>query len=73
MSEWQPIETYDALPKLARPEYAVFYFRAEPGRNGNKGIGLGAIVEMTRIYGYRVCTHWMPLPPPPGGIGREGE
>ena len=60
--EWQPIETYDALPQKERPKLAVFRFRAEAGR-----IFLNEIFQMERNYGFRVATHWMPLPPPPKG------
>jgi hypothetical protein len=56
--EWQPIETYDALKN--RPKYAVFYFEAMAGR-----MGLEPTIEMSRRFGIRVCTHWMPLPEPP--------
>lgn len=63
--EWQPIETYDALG--IKPKHAVFFFEAtKPTRRA--GYVLDALIETKRYFGFRVCTHWMPLPPPPKGI-----
>lgn len=61
MSQWQPIDTYDALKK--KPKHAVFYFKAECDDRGRNR--LIPIIELSRTYGYRTCTHWMPLPEPP--------
>jgi predicted TPR repeat methyltransferase len=56
--QWLSIETYDKL--AVKPKLAAFYFRAtEPTRP--RGAYLHALVELTRHYGSRVCTHWHPL------------
>ena len=58
---WQSIETYDALKK--KPKYAVFLFKAEG--DDKRRNQLRQTIEFTRTFGYRTCTHWMPLPEPP--------
>lgn len=64
--DWQPIETYDLLPRLARPTYAAFFFEGTAPARGQHGkYGLPPMVELTRSYGSRVCTHWAPIPEPP--------
>ncbi len=69
--QWQPIETYDALPKLAQPELAVFWFAGTPpNRGSNARYGLLPMMQATRVYGNRVCSHWCPLPPPPSEKGK---
>ena len=59
MSEWQPIETYDALKK--RPEFAVFWFQKDIGSR----FVLPATTNLSRSMGRRICTHWMPTPKAP--------
>ena len=59
MSEWQPIETYDAMK--VKPNFAVFLFREEHGRS----FSLYSTMQTTRHYGNRVCVLWIPLPEPP--------
>jgi hypothetical protein len=59
---WQPIETYDALKK--KPKHAMFLFRRE-SRGGRGDFVLEQTIQPARIYGLRVCTHWIELPPPP--------
>jgi len=59
MSEWMPIETYDALKK--KPEHAAFAVKATtPRRSGD--ITLAAIIVLQRNYGSREVTHWIELP-----------
>ncbi len=60
--EWQPIETYDALPEMMRPSLAVFRFAESKDRDGRNF--LRETFQLERRYGFRVATHWMPLPPP---------
>lgn len=60
--EWRPIETFDALPNSRKPRPALFYF--EPLIEGRTH--LSATIELSRTFGRRVCTHWLPLPPAPG-------
>lgn len=62
MSEWQPIETYDAL--AIKPKLAVFRFKPVAS-NQRAANHLDEHFEMRRCFGSRECTHWMPLPPPP--------
>jgi hypothetical protein len=57
---WQPIETYDALKK--KPKLAAFYFAAEGTMRGSNRPKWSATVQFTRVYGFRICTHWCPLP-----------
>jgi hypothetical protein len=59
--EWQPIETYRVLKK--KPKSAVFFYKAECDEKGRNR--LSEMLEFTPTYGYRTCTHWMPLPPAP--------
>ena len=58
MSEWLPIETYDALKK--KPEHAIFWVAESTDRR----MRLSAAWVKTRYYGFRTVTHWMPLEPP---------
>jgi hypothetical protein len=55
---WQPIETYDAMK--VKPKRAAFYFKS--GVSGNSSFTGAPTVGLTRVYGFRVCTHWCPLP-----------
>lgn len=66
---WKPISTYDAL--RTKPKMAVFYFRSMVA--GNRLL-LPPTVGVTRYYGHRECTHWMPLPVPPDeNVNARGE
>ena len=66
MSEWQPIDTFDALPQKDRPKHAVFLFAATPPSRGMGGwCNLSPTVETQRHYGSRTCTHWHRIEPPP--------
>lgn len=53
--KWLPISAYDALKK--KPARVVFAMAANEGRHA-----LSAGVVLSRVYGYREITHWMPLP-----------
>jgi len=66
---WRPIAEYDALPAKDRPRRAAFYFKSEP-RPNRPDAGLGATVQVERNYGFRTCTHWLPLPPDPQESGQ---
>lgn len=62
--EWKRIETYDALG--FKPKLAVFWFEGVPPVRGGKGkYSLPPCMQLTRTFGFRVCTHWMPLPDAP--------
>lgn len=61
--EWLPIEDFDNLPPKKRPENAVFLFRAENGFHAHTF--LRPTIRTTRVYGARVATHLIPLPPQP--------
>lgn len=59
---WQPIETFDALPagtKLLKR--CVFLFAATEPKRSN-GHGFPPLLKLERIAGNRVCTHWCELP-----------
>lgn len=60
---WQPIETYDALPKLAKIGRCIFWMAAEVDKYGKNCLFAGPVLE--RNYGARRITHWMPLPEAP--------
>lgn len=63
MSGWRPIAEYDRL--MVKPPFAAFFFEAVlSARFG--GFDLPPIVRTERTYGSRDCTHWVPLPDPPG-------
>lgn len=64
MMEWQPIETYDKMPLKKRPKLAAFYFKKSDESRLRQN-WLAGTVQMSRSFGVRICTHWMPLPPPP--------
>lgn len=64
--EWQPISTYDEMPPKKRPKWVAFYFEADR-TSKHAHAWLQEIVCTERRYGFRVCTHWCPLPPPPKG------
>jgi len=67
MSEWQPIETYDAMKK--KPSWAVFYVElCKSGRNY-----LNPMLSTNRYFGQRNVTHWMLLPEPPVEIALHGD
>jgi hypothetical protein len=59
--EWRVIEKYDALRK--KPTNAVFYFVSSV----NGSFILQPVIQTSRIFGRRVCTHYLPLPSPPEG------
>ena len=61
MSEWQLIETYDALDK--KPQFAVFWIK-EHKTNNHRDYTLKADVVTSRTFGSREVTHWMPIDPP---------
>lgn len=60
-TEWQPIETYDALKK--KPKYAVFWFKAVINERRNE-LTLPATAKIDRCMGRRVCTHWFEFEEP---------
>jgi hypothetical protein len=56
MTDWLPIEKYKGGP-------AVFYFKARvPDKNGKNE--LPETVQLTRNYGYRECTMFLPFDMP---------
>lgn len=59
MSEWIDISVYDNLKK--KPANCVFFFKAEINES-RPYASLSAIVEKSRNYGNRVCTHYIELP-----------
>jgi len=59
MSEWQPIETYDALEK--KPKLAIFRFRPQKSNRHNGGFTLPETYEKTRYFGIRTATHWIEI------------
>jgi len=50
MSEWQPIETYDAMKK--KPTHCLFWFAEKPP-SGNGGNGLPACASLNRNMGFQ--------------------
>lgn len=69
LAEWRDIETFDAIPTKHKPRPAVFYF--EPLIEGRTH--LSATVELSRTFGRRLCTHWLPLPSAPNQAKEAGE
>lgn len=69
---WQPIETYDALPRTRRPVYAAFWFKESELSRDTR---LLPAIRSERDMGRRECTHWLPLTPPsePVPTGSEKE
>ena len=61
-NEWLPIDTYDKLKK--KPGFAVFYV-AEIKKRHRNNYGLPETIALSRSFGSRDVTHWMPLPEPP--------
>lgn len=62
--DWLPIADYDATPFKKRPKRAAFFF-APVIRERRPDAGLEATVTTERVYGNRVCTHFLPLPADP--------
>lgn len=57
--DWQPIAVYDNLK--VKPKRAAFRFAPESGTRSG-GFVMGEVVELTRRFGTRTCTHWTALP-----------
>ena len=57
--EWISVEEYDKLKN--KPENAVFYFKS----SGAGSHILRPIIQTDRVFGNRVCTHYLPLPKAP--------
>ena len=61
MNKWERIEKYDKLPANKRPKRVVFRFK--PVENERAYTSLKELIDTERHRGFRVCTHWLELPP----------
>lgn len=67
LCEWRPIAEWDEMKPKDRPQRALFWFKASE----SGGARLAPTIKEGRFYGYRECTHFMPIEPPTQGGEHE--
>lgn len=60
--KWRPVAEFDAMQK--KPSDALFLFEGTAS-SGRRSYTLPPTVQMSRAFGHRTCTHWLPYTAPP--------